>query len=1046
MDDDIKDLLDRLDYLDSQDCLFDDRLANAPGYGHVFRRATGVFAGDETPKSARLNAVYCIRSSSFTRERPAFQDSLIPAVYVCKAQDAKEAAKIHRLVWNQSVAPLVLVLCQDKVRLFSGFAFGSNDSKGPEVPLSAIDALRISAEHIANGETWHVHSGLIRPDQRVEWRLLENLRGLRDSIANLSAEMRPTIHALIGKFLYLHYLRARNILSSQWLEKRNIEWSRFTSPSLSPKEFFDLTKHVDEFLNGTMFPIKRSDLSHTVVKGAVGRIANVFAGNDPGGQQHFEFDNYDFSYIPIETLSVIYEQFLHDRPFIGGESEGKKTAAYYTPIPVVNFIIDRMDEVSELDSSSRVLDPACGSGAFLVQCYRRLVERQRAKSGVVPGPVALRALLQKCIFGIDINRDACRVTELSLNLTLLDYVSPPDLTSTPFKLPELFGKNIIHGDAFALHLSGRGKSEATSGRYDWVIGNPPWKELRADGDHDLDRPAMDWISGHKEECPVNLNQSAQAFAWLSARDFASPGGSVGLLLPGTTLLGEKMESFRRGYFTANTLRYVANFSNLVSVLFKRPGPSEGQAHHSAAAIVVTTGKPKVDDWFPVFSPLLANQELTRAARENYVGNTAPLWSLTVNEGEVRYQRAKNSRLALAATWKQATWGNGIDERLLQRMLERPVLENLLQLTGLMASQGLETRERGSNEPVESAPQLVGALTLEAGLSDARDRVLTFPNAWLSRLPASKTYVRAGRVVHPLSVCEAPHIVVSASRSWAVYEDRFIVVPARQIGIAGTQSQAALLKAVAFYLNSDAAWYLEFFLSGLGEQRNRATLRSLKQLPIPQSLMDPQSETVQKWATMYEFIRLRVGSRPLNKGVGFELHNELNRMVHEELGLNSLESIRVRDVAGVYPSLFEGGTGGPACGFPDNEDIRAYSEVLRKQIQSFVGKDGDSARYDVTFWHDDAIGMARFAKTGVGSRNSIASHDHLSSLLDAARDLKAVLRKHQHWYYNNRSLRVFADDAVYLFKPMQKLHWLRSQAAVDAREIVALAIQERSSRV
>jgi len=73
-------------------------------------------------------------------------------------------------------------------------------------------------------------------------------------------------------------------------------------------------------------------------------------------------------YIPIETLSVIYEQFLH------AEDKGKDAGAYYTPVPLVNFMLQEMEEHSPLRPGMRVLDASCGSGAFLVQCYRRLIE------------------------------------------------------------------------------------------------------------------------------------------------------------------------------------------------------------------------------------------------------------------------------------------------------------------------------------------------------------------------------------------------------------------------------------------------------------------------------------------------------------------------------------------------------------------------------------------------------------------------------------------------------------------------------------------------
>jgi len=98
----------------------------------------------------------------------------------------------------------------------------------------------------------------------------------------------------------------------------------------------------------------------------------------------------------------------------------------------VNFMLEELDAIRPLKQGMRVLDPACGSGAFLVQCYRRVIEQdEEFQPGEPMRPARLRTLLERHIFGVDRDADACRVAELSLSLTLLDYVDPPDLESCP---------------------------------------------------------------------------------------------------------------------------------------------------------------------------------------------------------------------------------------------------------------------------------------------------------------------------------------------------------------------------------------------------------------------------------------------------------------------------------------------------------------------------------------------------------------------------------------------------------------------------------------
>src|SRR5205823_518117 len=82
----------------------------------------------------------------------------------------------------------------------------------------------------------------------------------------------------------------------------------------------------------------------------------------------------------------------------------------------VNFMLDRLGSRRPLEPGMRVLDPACGSGAFLVQCYRKLIEQHiRGNPGERPKPTELRRLLIDHIFGADTDEDACQIAELSLS-------------------------------------------------------------------------------------------------------------------------------------------------------------------------------------------------------------------------------------------------------------------------------------------------------------------------------------------------------------------------------------------------------------------------------------------------------------------------------------------------------------------------------------------------------------------------------------------------------------------------------------------------------
>jgi type I restriction-modification system DNA methylase subunit len=107
---------------------------------------------------------------------------------------------------------------------------------------------------------------------------------------------------------------------------------------------------------------------------------------------------------------------------MAAEGRDRNAGGFYTPIPLVNFVLGELDDLSPLKTGMRVFDPACGSGAFLVQCYQLLIEKRRRETGGDLPPRELREILTAHIFGMDRDEDACRVTEFSLALALLDHM------------------------------------------------------------------------------------------------------------------------------------------------------------------------------------------------------------------------------------------------------------------------------------------------------------------------------------------------------------------------------------------------------------------------------------------------------------------------------------------------------------------------------------------------------------------------------------------------------------------------------------------------
>jgi type I restriction-modification system DNA methylase subunit len=162
---------------------------------------------------------------------------------------------------------------------------------------------------------------------------------------------------------------------------------------------------------------------------------------------------YEFSVLPADILGQVYEQFLGKvirltaghRAVVEDKPEVKKAGGvYYTPTYIVEYIVEHTvgrllegktpGQVSEL----RVLDPACGSGSFLIGAYQHLLDWHRdwyvAHPTKKPRPeiyqdyggewrlatAEKKRILLNNIYGVDIDAQAVETTKLSLLLKVLE--------------------------------------------------------------------------------------------------------------------------------------------------------------------------------------------------------------------------------------------------------------------------------------------------------------------------------------------------------------------------------------------------------------------------------------------------------------------------------------------------------------------------------------------------------------------------------------------------------------------------------------------------
>jgi hypothetical protein len=993
-----------------------ERLLADPDHGFLYRKAQ---------QKCHVQGVYLLRGR--TQEVPQAD---VPIVYFCSVDSEQEARRVHQRVWNQDLVPFLIVSSPKKIYLYPGFRYQHGPDLQPEQGALRVltdfnrvakELAALSADAIDSGNTWREMASEVRAEGRVDWRLLGNLRDLEKDLLSSGLDNRSLVHSIIGKFVYLRYLRDRGILSDRKLKVWGLNAPFTLERTVDPDAFLRLLAHLDDWLNGSVFPLTEDQVTEFGIE-RLRKVAGIFRGDQSTGQMALDFADYDFSFIPIETLSVIYEQFLHMPVDPSSKvTKGRQQGAYYTPIPVVNYMIDCLARKSSLRPRVRVLDPACGSGAFLVQTYRRLIEA-RFQDGVAPKPLEAREILTESIFGVDIDPDACRIAELSLVLTLLDYVDPPDLEAPRLRrfLPSLAGRNICQGDAFDTDFFAR----AFEGLgFDLILGNPPWKDLHADRDED--KAALNWAEEHRTQHPIGGLQAAELFVWRSLQLLA-PDGIAGLLLPAMTLFKSESLSFRRQFFDQAAVWSVANFANLVTVLFG------GRSTVPAMALFFSRAGAGSDvERIEFFAPFLANQP---TLRETQRARRRESWNLLVNASEICEVPYAEALRGESLPWKIATWGSFLDRRLL-RHLPRRTLSSLEEEGLVVLSEGLQTRkgtQDSDRDPLEHHPELAGRKRLNVLPLKGRRYLFRFPGGAIETLPKDETWGRKGRFELPFRISRSPHIIVSVSLSFAVYDEDSLIVPPRRVGIAADRATPDLLRALTLYLNSDFARYQQFFItSQAGIQQSLNTLDSLRSLPVPFD----ENSFLGEWVNLFN--RAAAIAHDRDDFDDPEILSQLNTLTAKALGLDDREQALIEDFVNVRLSLTRGKVTEAAIGRPAQHEIEAYAETLRDELDAFIGGEL-GASHSVAVASQSQTGLVEVRLTRGESVPQPVKIAHAQADIDReyALALKHISAADSQWAYFRRDLQIYTGSGTYFFKPFERLHWTRTQAILDATELLA----------
>lgn len=439
-----------------------------------------------------VDAVYFLRDEEGVAKIPLIYFSMV------EENDASKAAKLHCLSWNMGEAPLLFVVTPTAVKVFNNYQTPKkkDGSLDPEAGLIETISLLTSVETqrqklhpynrslLESGEYWNRVKGRFDTSARIDTTLMNNLRIMRRQlITRIKSRTNPSrplpenivsiVHGLLSRSILIKYLEERKDTNNKSVfpddfysqfSFRGIICRSYTDVLGSKEATYRLFDILEKKFNGDMFPIITNE-REIITDDDLEELQSFLLGNsDLESQQMALWPLYDFNIIPIKIISSIYELFFHLSDD-GNDDKG----TYYTPLHLVDTLLDEVYPWEGKYEPISFIDPSCGSGIFLVEAYRRIVCRWMQTNNTSQiNNAQLTNILQNCIFGVDLNEEAVRVASFSLSLALCDFLDPRSIWNE-LTFPKLVNTNLIISDFFDDRLRNR------LTEYDVVIGNPPWQ-------------------------------------------------------------------------------------------------------------------------------------------------------------------------------------------------------------------------------------------------------------------------------------------------------------------------------------------------------------------------------------------------------------------------------------------------------------------------------------------------------------------------------------------------------------------------------------------
>lgn len=936
-----------------------------------------------------IDAVYFLRDTNGIAKVPLIYFSVI------QKYDAKQVAELHRLSWNLGEAPLLFVVTPDEILIYNNYETPQAVENGNLDPTAGIietldltnglasQRLALQKYHrslLESGEYWRQSMTRFDAQSRVDATLMSNLRIMRRTLINQISKrcdksketITSVVHSLLSRSIFIKYLEERKdsngeTVFPQGFYSNFLESAKQYTDVLNSKEAtYSLFRTLKEKFNGDTLQVSEVEIE-IITQNDLDELRTFILGDSElESKQLALWPFYSFDIIPIQLISSIYELFFH----LSDEDDEKGT--YYTPLHLVNLVMDEVYPWEGEYKDTSFFDPSCGSGIFLVEAYRRLVCRWMSQNDVhTINCDQLNLLLKNSIFGVDINEEAIRVASFSLSLAMCDFLDPRSIWDK-LSFPRLLDNNLISSDFFDEDKSFNNR------RYDVIVGNPPWQS-------NITGKTKEYLK--KANRVIGDKQIAQAFS-IKCSELCKQNGIICLLMPSKGLLfnrSDKSRTYRANLFSDNNVLAIINLSVYRKFLFDH-------ASGPAAAIIYTPKKEEINQPIVYCTP-------------KPIYTIEDIRKFSIDPTDIC--RIPRDIIDDDRIWKIAMWGAPRDLELIGKMQSTfAPMASFIEENHMTTAEGFK---RGNRK--HQCYDFKGLPLVEAK---------SFKPYYVSsdELPIVDFDDFECIVKNAREIFAAPHLIIKQSHKNGTFLSEVLDYDAvfnhSLLGVHGNINKLKYLSVIIgsrvfsyYHILTNRKWLVE---------RDELEAGDIWQTPIP----SPSDAEIAEACGIFD----KLVNSPKENYL-------LEQFARNMYRLKEYECYQIDDVIDYVYDYFKNKKRSVSFSRPSIDSYKLYyasvKGVLTRTFGTGVGFSGDLYFGDAPL----SVLVLNVEHPTTKDLNVITNNDQLNEIL---LNLDRSLVDNQQMVFVRRNLRIYQREKIFIVKPAQRKYWTYSAACRDADEI------------